>query len=401
MTTTAGGARAPESIYLDHAAAAPLIPEVAAAMAEAREAAFANPSSPHAAGRRARKILEDARERILALVGPDLGPGAGLVFTSGATEANRLGILGQAREPRGRVLFSARDHSSSRAAVAERAAQGWESAGVPLRSDGTLALARGDADGFPDGDLLSATLVCGQSGACEDVAALADWISARPGRRVHLDATQALLVGGSGPGVFGLPPAAATTLVLAPHKFGGPRGIGGLVVRRGIALAAAGEASQEAGLRGGTEAVELAVGFAAALERAITDRAAVARRVTALRDRLETGLVAAAAAAGIAAHVVAATGHRSPHITTVVFPGLDRQAIVMAADLEGVACATGTACASGSSEPAAALVAMGLPAAWVAGAVRFSLGRSTTADDVDAAAERMGRVLVRMASRPT
>jgi cysteine desulfurase len=155
--------------------------------------------------------------------------------------------------------------------------------------------------------------------------------------------------------------------------------------------------TQEAGLRGGTEAVALAVGFARAVELAVADRAVVARRLATLRDRLEARLLAAAAAAGLAAHVVAARGGRAPHIATVAFPGLERQAFVMAADLEGVSCATGTACASGSSDPAPALVAQGLPAAVVAGAVRFSVGRDTTAADIDAAAERLGRVLARMA----
>lgn len=399
MTPTAPAASAPESIYLDHAAATPLLPEVAAAMAEVRAAGFANPSSPHAAGRRARRLLEDARERILDLVGADLGPGAGLVFTSGATEANRLGILGQAVESRGRILGSARDHSSCRAAGGELVARGWERVDVPLRADGTLALPR-DAEDETAGDLLSAALVCGQSGIREDASALAAWAAARPGRRVHVDATQAVLAGAPhGPGPFGLPPTAATTLTLAPHKFGGPRGIGGLVVRRGVAFAALVPAAQEAGLRGGTEAVDLAVGFARALEATLAARAEVASRVASLRDRLEARLVAAAGVAGIDAVVIGGNAPRAPHIATVAFAGLDRQALVMAADLEGVWCATGTACASGSSEPAPALVAMGLPDSHVAGAVRFSLGRDTTAAHVDAAAERLGRVLARMARR--
>ncbi|MFM9059967.1 MAG: cysteine desulfurase family protein [Planctomycetaceae bacterium] len=399
MTTKAAGACAPDLIYLDHAAATPLLPEVAAAMTEARAAAFANPSSPHAAGRRARHLLEDARERILALVGTDLGPGAALVFTSGATEANRLGILGLATESRGRVLVSARDHSSGRAAARELVARGWEQVDVPLRADGTLALPV-DAAEETAGAILSATLVCGQSGSREDALGLAAWAAARPGRRVHLDATQAMLAGGGhGTGTFGLPPAAATTLALAPHKFGGPRGIGGLVVRHGVALAAVVPATQESGLRGGTEAVDLAVGFARALEVALVDRERVARQIATLRDRLETGLLAAASAAGSDAVVIGGDSPRAPHVATVAFPGLDRQALVMAADLEGVCCATGTACASGSSEPAPALVAMGLSESIVAGAVRLSLGPDTTAADVDAAAERLGRVLARMARR--
>jgi cysteine desulfurase len=382
-------------MYLDHAAATPLGPEVAAAMAEVHARGFANPSSPHAAGRIAKRLLEDARERIVALVAGDLGPGARLVFTSGATEANRLAVLGTATGPHGRILSSARDHSSLVAAARDGVARGWEATTVPLEADGTLALDAAGGDSEATVELLCVTLACGQSGAWEDVAQVATWAAAGRGRRVHVDAAQAFWSDASAP--FGLPRGMAATITFAPHKLGGPRGIGGLFLRRDIDLAPLVPGTQEAGLRGGTEAVALAVGFARAVELAVADRAVVARRLATLRDRLEARLLAAAAAAGLAAHVVAARGGRAPHIATVAFPGLERQAFVMAADLEGVSCATGTACASGSSDPAPALVAQGLPAAVVAGAVRFSVGRDTTAADIDAAAERLGRVLARMA----
>jgi cysteine desulfurase len=394
MTPEAAGARAAHPIYLDHAAATPLLPAVAAAMEEVQAAAFANPSSPHAAGRLAKRLLEDARERILAACGGDLGPGARLVFTSGATEANRLGVLGMARAARGRILTSARDHASLRAAAADLAARGWDALTVPLRPAGTLDLDSEPAHASVSDAVLCVTLACGQSGSWEDVARVAAWSAASSGRFVHVDATQAFVA--DAPGPFGLPAGAAATLAFAPHKFGGPRGIGGLLVRRDVPLTALAPGTQEAGLRGGTEAVTLAVGFARAVECALADRAATARRLATLRDRLETRLVAAATAAGLAARVVAATPTRAPHIATIACSGLDRQALVMAADLEGVCCATGTACASGSSEPAAALVAMGLPAFVVAGAVRLSVGRETTAADVDAAVARLERVFARM-----
>ena len=385
-------------VYLDHAAATPLAPEVAAAMDEVREAGFANPSSPHAAGRRAKRILEDARERIVSACAGDLGPGARLVFTSGVTEANRIALLGTTPGLRGRVLTSARDHSSLAAAARDLAARGWEVATVPLAGDGTLALDAATSGPGAAVELLCMTLACGQSGAWEDVARTAAWHAAGTGRRVHVDAAQAFW--SDAPAVFGLPPNLAATVAFAPHKLGGPRGIGGLLVRPDVDLVPVVPGTQEAGLRGGTEAVALAVGFARAVELAAADRAIATRRMAALRDRLEARLVAAARAVGVDARVVSARARRVPHIVTVAFPGLDRQAFVMAADLEGVGCATGSACASGSSEPAPALVAQGLPAAAVAGAVRFSLGSSTSADDVDDAADRLGRVLARMAPRP-
>jgi len=149
---------------------------------------------------------------------------------------------------------------------------------------------------------------------------------------------------------------------------------------------------QELGARGGTEAVVLAVGFARALELAVAERQETARRVAALRDRFERHCVAAAAAAGIAAVVVGGAAARAPHITTIALPGLDRQAVVMAADLAGVCLATGTACASGSSEPSAAILAAGLGAAVARGAVRASFGRDSTEADVTTAVARLEAV---------
>jgi cysteine desulfurase len=394
MTLPALNKREPESIYLDHAAATPLLPEVAEAMDAVRDTGFANPSSPHTAGRRARRLLEEARERIVELVGGDLGQAASLVFTGGATEANRLGVLGTAAA-RGRIITSARDHSSLAAAARELAARGWEVVEPPLRADGTLAadLIAARTDGTQETVCL--TLVCGQTGSREDVAGLAARRGGTAGTTlVHVDATQALAADAEQP--FGLPPGFASTLALAPHKVGGPRGIGGLLIRRGVAVVPLAPGSQEGGLRGGTEAVVLAVGFARAVEVAVAGRAARARRLAALRDHLEARLLAAAESVGIAARVVGRGGTRAPHIATVAFTGLDRQAMVMAADLEGVCCATGTACASGSSEPSPALVAMRLPEAELRGAVRFSLGAETTMDDVDGAVERMARVCARM-----
>jgi cysteine desulfurase len=194
---------------------------------------------------------------------------------------------------------------------------------------------------------------------------------------------------------------AAKTVSVAPHKFGGPRGIGGLLVRRGMPLAAVTPGSQESGLRGGTEAVVLAEGFATAVELVAADRGREAARIALLRDAFERRVVASARRAGIAAEVIPAGGApRAPHISTIAFPGLDRQAVVMAADLAGIACSTGTACASGSAEPSPAIVAMGFSRAIVAAAVRFSFGRTTHDHDADAAFDVIGRMLSAMAAAP-
>ena len=326
------------SIYLDHAATTPVHPEVTAAMEAAQREGFANPSSLHAAGRRAKRLLEEARERIvMALGGRPTGPGRDrLVFTSGATEANRLAILGLAAGSPGRAVFvSARDHSSVRLAARELADRGWTLVDQPLTAAGSLR----DTGALPSGGgVLAGTLVCGQTGVRDDLAGLRD----RPGRptglAVHVDATQAIAF--DAPRFEDLP---VESLACAAHKIGGPRGIGALVVR--------------------------------------------------------PGLEAGAAAAWPDAVVVGRSADRAPHIATIAFPGCDRQALVMAADLEGLCCSTGTACASGSGEPAPALVAAGLPAEIVRSAVRFSLGRGTTATDIDDAVTILQRILSR--GRPT
>ena len=373
-------------------------PEVAAAIAETQGVAHANPSSQHTLGRAARRLLEEARERIVAtLGGSGGGSGAGLhrdrlVFTSGASEANHLALVGMtaAAVTGGELMYSRRDHPSTLSAAIVAGRHGWRLRELALdATTGTAsaAVSAALAEPHPTGPrVVSLTLACGQTGSIEELPS-PDQASRL---LIHVDATQAV---GLMPVVFHDLPAA--TLALAPHKFGGPRGIGGLLIRGGVPLEPVQEGPQEHGLRGGTEAVPLAVGFALALELAVADRQQEAHRVASLRDRLESRLVAAARQAGIPAVVIAAGARRCPHISTIAFPGLDRQALAMAADFAGVCLATGTACASGSSEPAPALVAMGLEAEVVRGAVRLSVGRTTTEADVDQAAERLTPLLRR------
>ena len=385
-------------IDLDHAAATPIYAEVVAAIAEAQGVAHANPSSQHALGRQARRVLEDARERIVAALGGSRGgSGTGLhrdrlVFTSGASEANHLAVLGltAAADTVGEVSFSRRDHPSIVNAMVVASRHGWRLRELALDTTGGTASAAVSAavsEPHPSGPrIVSLTLACGQTGSIEDLPSPDNASSTL----VHVDATQAV---GLMPVVFRQ--LSAATLAVAPHKFGGPRGIGGLLIRGGVAIAPVQAGTQEYGLRGGTEAVPLAAGFARALELAVVDRQQAANRVAGLRDRLESRLLAAARQAGIPAIVIAADARRCPHVATIAFPGLDRQALAMAADLAGVCLATGTACASGSSEPSPALVAMGLAPEVVRGAVRLSLGRTTTEADIDQAVERLTPLLRR------
>ncbi len=389
-----------DSIYLDHAAATPLRAEVAVAMEEAAAKAFGNPSSQHALGRLAKRFLEDAREQIMELVG---GRAAGavrdrLVFTSGATEANRMAMLGLANEGC-RVAVSSRDHPSIASAAAELAQRGHSVRTLPLEPDGTIvaaALADAIADASGTSLLVAVTPVCGQTGLRDTISAA--WC--RPDSSlsftvtIHADATQAAAWEAL---EFARSPYA--TMTLASHKFGGPRGIGGLLVRGDmphLSLTPLLPGAQELGLRGGTEAVSLAVGFARALELVAAERDHVSRRVESLRKQFEEGLVTAARDAGLDALVIGQNAPRAPHIAAVSIPGIARQTLVIAADLEGVCLSAGTACASGSSEPPPVLCGLRLDDAVVAGTFRASLGRSTTQADVDEALARLRQVLARV-----
>lgn len=378
-------------VYLDHAAATPLRPEVAVAMDEASSVAFANPSSQHAAGRLAKRLLEDAREKILTLVGCST---AGtirdrLIFTSGATEANRTAMLGLPAEGC-RIAVSPRDHPSVQSAAAALAARGHAVRTLPLDPVGTIArgaLADEIEAAGGHGLLVTVTPICGQTGLRDRTPEVAASVA------IHADATQAAAWD-----ALDFAGSPWTSMALAPHKFGGPRGIGALVVRARVPVTPLLPGSQELGLRGGTEAVALAVGFARALELAVAEREELSRRVQSLRERLEAGIIDAARAAGREAVIIGRDAPRAPHISAIALPGIDRQALVMAADLEGVCLATGTACASGSSEPSPILFALRLDDDVIQSTFRASLGRTTTHDDVAQGTERIRRVLARLPS---
>ena len=401
-------------IYLDHAATTPLDDEVADLVAKVQRDCFANPSSPHAAGRRARRVIDETREHILA----DLGaPDAQLVFTSGATEANALAVhsltSSDCQLPT-EFACSPRDHESLRTgALGSRSTRCGRTL-IPLNDTGQLSLSAiqkwlGFTADVNERDLsqpdlstaatvrrlLTATLVCGQTGTIEDIGGLIDLIKqSQSGCRVHADATQAI-----GRLPINLATMRTTSLAFAAHKIGGPRGIGCLIVRPEEKIVPLFPGTQQIGQRGGTEPVALIAGCGLAVSLAIRHQQAENERLLVFQKRLETGLLNVAQTLEITAQVIAGSTPRSPHLTTISFPGFDRQAFVLAADVAGLALATGTACASGSSEPAPALVAMDLDPRLVQSAVRLSFGRTTTRDDIDEAISRMSQLLLEFVHR--
>jgi cysteine desulfurase len=372
-------------IYLDHNATTPVLPQVALAMSNVLLAGPANPASQHQWGRRARQQIEDAREAIGRLLGAQVErfDGDRLIFTSGGTEANHLAILGLAGEPPGHVIASAIEHPSVGGALDQLVDRGFVVDRLPVDRNGVVDLDRLDDLIRPDTRLVSVMLGNNETGVLQPVAELAQRCSSR-GILVHTDAVQ---VAGKIPLDFNALGVAAMTI--AAHKLHGPVGIGGLVVRRGVECRPMLKGGfQQAGLRPGTESVALAVGFEVAMQLWHQEREAREARLTTMRDRLE-GLLRGELP-NIVVHGAGAT--RLPHTSNIAFPGIDRQAYLMALDLAGVGCSTGSACASGSSEPSPVLLAMGVDRPLVDSSLRFSCGAQTTLAEIDEAAERITRI---------
>ncbi len=378
-----------ETIYLDHNATTPVRPEVVEAISRAYGDGYANPASQHQPGQRARRALEDARERIAALLGAsltDTRPDR-LLFTSGGTEANNLAILGIA-EARGRgepgqVVISAIEHPSVIEPAERLLERGWRLDTLGVTRDGVVRV--DDLPGVvtPETHLVSVILGSHETGVLQPVKEMAS-ACREIGVPLHTDAVQ---VAGKLPVDFRRLEVAALTV--AAHKFQGPLGIGALVLdadTRLVPMLFGGE--QQNRLRPGTEPVALALGMLTALELWQADCESEIRRMTSLRERFETGL-----RSGYAEVVVNGAGAwRLPHTANVAFPGLEGQILLMALDLAGVACSVGSACASGSTELSPTLRAMQLPHEIVAGSLRFSLGWTTTEAEVDEAVRRIVRV---------
>jgi cysteine desulfurase len=351
-------------IYLDNNATTRPLPEVVEAMDRAWRDAFANPGSRHAAGRAARRVLETSRETIARVL--DAEPDE-VVFTSGGTESINAALFGLARGT-GTIATPPAEHPATTEAVAVLLQRGWQHHELPLGVDGRLAEMRYDpllalTEPRPSGSgsslgsradllLLSLLLAHNETGVIQDVSPLINRCNAA-GVPTHLDAVQAV---GKIPVSF--KQLGATTLSFGAHKFHGPRGIGGLLVRRGVTLAPLHYGGhQESNRRPGTEPVAMIAGMARALELWDRDTADRTQRMLAARDRLEAGLAETCPPAIIHGK----NAPRLPNTSSVAFPGIDGEALLVTLDLEGIACSLGSTCASGSAEPAAILLAMGVP----------------------------------------
>ena len=373
-------------IYLDHNATTPLDPEVLEAM-RPHWLAGGNPESRHSAGRGARRALERSRESVARILGasPDE-----VVFTSGGTEANNLAIFGLAEEDSGcpHVVSSPIEHPAVAEVVAKLEAEGFavDRPGVdPEGRADALAMAGAIRTGTR---LATLMLANNETGAIQPVAELAGMATAR-GVPVHTDAVQAV---GRIPVDFHS--LGVATLAASAHKFHGPGGVGLLLVRKGVKLAPRGfGGGQQGGRRPGTPPVALIVGLGTSLERWQSEAEARVARWSRLVGRLESGLLAALGPDRVVRNGPGDSMSRLPQTLNVGFPGLDGDALLMQLDLAGVAVSLGSACASGASEPSPTLLAMRVPEDRLRSSVRFSLGASTTEEEVEEALARVVAVV--------
>jgi len=371
------------SAYLDHAATTPVLPEAAAVLAE-HLSRTGNPSSLHASGRAARRVVEESRERIAAALGARPSE---VLFTGGGTEADNLAVKGMfwaraAQDPaRRRVLVSAVEHH----AVLDPAFWLAEHAGaeivlLPVDGEGRVRLdvlrdelaAHGDTTA-----LVSVMWANNEVGTLQPLAPVVALARAH-GVPVHADAVQAV-----GQVPVDLAASGLDALTVSGHKVGGPPGVGALLARRDLALVPVLHGGgQERGVRSGSLDVPAIAAFAVAVERAVEARAETAARLGALRDALVAGVRAAVPDAVLRGP--ADPVDRLPANAHFTFPGCEGDSLLYLLDTAGVECSTGSACQAGVPQPSHVLLAMGLDEADARGALRFSLGRPSTQDDVDA-----------------
>lgn len=375
-------------VYLDHNATTPPHPSVLAAMRRAEEDAWANPSSVHRPGQRARAELDRARAAVATLVG--LHP-RDVLFTSGGTEANNL-VLASLTGPGRALVTTAIEHPSVLATAARLGARGTPVAIAPCDERGrvTVDAIERAAAALGHIGLLSMQVVNHETGVIQPIDEVIAWARDRD-VLVHVDAVQA--IGKIDPAIW----TGADAITVAAHKLRGPKGIGALVTRPRLGLASQlGGGEQERGLRPGTQSAALAAGFRVAAERAI-DGPPRYRTLAPLRDELESQLTSL----GRRAHIeVAINGQaeRAPHVSNQSWGGWRGPELCAALDLEGVAISSGAACSAGTAEPSKVILAMAGDER-ARSAIRISLGETTTAEAVQRALAAFARVIERTAER--
>jgi cysteine desulfurase len=372
-------------VYLDHNASTPVHPEALAEMLPYFSEKFGNPSSIHALGREAHDAVETARERIAAFL--RVAP-AEVVFTSGGTESDNLALKGLAlARGRGHLITSQIEHHAVLRTCQALEAQGFAVTYVEVDGDGRVdpeAVARAVR---PDTLAISVMHANSEVGTIQPIAEIGRIARAR-GVPFHVDAVQ----------TFGKLPLdvealGVDLLSFSAHKVYGPKGVAGLWIRKRTKMVAVQHGGEhERHRRAGTENVPGIVGFGKAVEVRARDMAAEAERLATLRTRFWDGLRARVPEVRLSGHPV----ERLPGTASLLVRGVESESLVLGLDLAGIAVSAGSACTSGSVEPSHVLAAMGVPLEWAMGAVRCSLGRSTTAEDIDATLDALEPLVRRL-----
>ena len=355
-------------IYLDNNATTAIHPRVLEVLEDAMRQVYGNASSIHREGQAARRVLEDARETVARLIGATARE---LVFTSGGTESNNAAIFGAVpSDGRFHIVTTQIEHPSVSEAVRELERRGHEVTRVAPSREGVVAAESVVEAMREDTRVVAVMMANNETGVVQPVEEIGPACRER-GVHFHVDAVQA-----AKKIPIDVERIACDTLSLSAHKLHAPKGIGALYVRRGVAMSShIHGGAQERRRRAGTENVPLAAAFGAAVS--LPDAAS---EMATLRDRLEDSL------RSMNVTINGASAPRVPNTSNVTFHGADGEGIVIALDLAGLAVSTGSACSSGRVEPSPVLLAMGLSPDDARATVRFSLSRSTTADEIDRAA---------------
>ncbi|HYE90910.1 MAG TPA: IscS subfamily cysteine desulfurase [Terriglobales bacterium] len=359
-------------VYLDHNASTPVHPEVVAEMTPYFTEVFGNPSSVHGFGRDARAGLDLARDRVAGFLKVRADQ---IVFTSGGTESDNFGVKGLAlARGRGHLITTRIEHHAVLRSVQALEAQGFTATYLPVDASGMV-----DPDDVrrairPDTIAITVMHANSEVGTIQPVAAIGR-IAREHGIPFHVDAVQ----------TFGKVPIdveamGIDVLSFSAHKIYGPKGVAGLYIRKGTKMVAVTHGGEhERRRRAGTENVPGIVGLGKAVEIRARDMAEEAVRVSALRDRLWQGIAARVPDVRLNGHPT----ERLPGTANICYRHVESESIVLGLDLKGIGVSAGSACTSGNVEPSYVLVAMGVPLDWAMGAVRSSLGRTTTAEDID------------------
>ncbi len=380
-------------VYMDYNATTPLRPEVKAEMMEDLEV-YANASSMHEAGRRARSRIEGARSSVARLIGardPER-----VIFTSGGSESNNTVFatmfhLGRKGQRRG-IVTTKIEHPCVLNSARWLEEEGFPVTFLDVDEYGMVRLDQLQKAVGPDTLLVSIMLANNEIGTVQNLRAAADIVKAA-GAWFHTDGTQAV-----GKIPVDVDALGVDYMTVSCHKLYGPKGIGGLYIREGAPLEPLIRGGhQEGGYRAGTYNNLGILGFGLAAELARAELDSYGRKLSALRLRLRDGILASVPKARVNGHPTSVL----PNTLNVSFPGAEGEAILLSLDLEGIRVSTGSACASGSLEPSHVLLATGVGPELAHGSIRFSLGRDTTEDEVDYVISKIGPIIARLRSMST